>query len=210
MPGKDACERFTKLIRKLETLTRDEFSYNCVATYDYIAQVDSDDVIVLSTRAIDDTDDDELAFVVCHEIAHILLRSRHQSELDSEIDKQDEVYKPLLKDMEGGFFAALFKGLLVGAVSGLSLIMTARGLSRENEAECDFLAIIFMEGAGYDSYGAETYIYKHGHEYAGFARELFSTHPYGVKRLESIQEIRQNLSDMYEEFKVYLENNFFS
>jgi predicted Zn-dependent protease len=126
--------------------------------------------------------DDELAFVLGHEIGHVA--ARHHVQL-----------------LERHFFLALVAQLLVGGdpsaaqVAALVRFLVQRGFSREFEFEADRLAVAYTHRAGFDAPAALGFMRRlraaEGRDPSQF-EVLFRTHPGLADRIERVRrELRQ-------------------
>lgn len=89
--------------------------------------------------------EDELASVICHEIAHVV--ARH-------IAKQSEKGQKLSLAALGAILAGIIVGGKAGAATATTTIAAAETAmlkySRDDEEEADYLGMKFLERAGYD------------------------------------------------------------
>lgn len=126
--------------------------------------------------------DDELAFVLAHEVGHVA--ARHHVQL-----------------LERHFFLALVAQLLVGGdptaaqVAAIVRFFVQRGFSREFEFEADRLAVAYTHRAGFDAAAGLTFM-RRLRAAEGRAPDqfevLFRTHPGLADRIERVrQELRQ-------------------
>jgi predicted Zn-dependent protease len=121
--------------------------------------------------------EDELAFVLAHEVAHVM-RKHHYN-----VVQRQRLVEKAAKDLQ-----ELEQSDLVGKLSSLSGQMYARGLDKAAEFEADRLGVELMTRAGYDPAAAISVLEKlmtlQGNDPR--AELLFSTHPSPANRLEQL------------------------
>lgn len=99
------------------------------------------------------SNEDELAGVLAHEVAHIVLH--HPSDSIKKVYK-DRIKKDLLSfasdKISAGQTDQLVKGLVNGLnqISGMLVDSAAKGYSRGKEKDSDLMAVSIMKTAGYD------------------------------------------------------------
>jgi predicted Zn-dependent protease len=123
----------------------------------------------------------ELAGVLAHEVGHV--NRRHVIEQIRKADFMREV-----RDQAG-----LTGGQLDRVVGhGSNVLFT--GLSREDEAEADSLAVEYAASAGYDPGGLAAFVTRLGQRSGeGRLAELMSTHPRPQERLDRINRMAQRV-----------------
>lgn len=143
-------------------------------------------------------DDDELAAVIAHEIAHVTCRHTTESltrEMPMQLLLLGAAIYAEAKDKEdlaialgAGFL--LYQGLLLPKYS------------RADEAEADAVGMMYMAKAGYDPRAAVR-LWKRAYEREGdeglFA--LFSSHPTNKARYESLQKMLPQAMEEYNRVK---------
>lgn len=128
------------------------------------------------TRALLETleSDDELAFVLGHEIGHIA---------------GDHIRKQLSQAMVGSLLLDILTGgasQIVRIGSDIMFALYQSGYSRQHERDADTRGVRYMKAAGYNPTAAITALRKLGSErYKGFVR-WFGTHPDVPSRIERI------------------------
>ena len=118
---------------------------------------------------------DEIAFVLAHELSHVLLR--HGSEKLSIQGVVEFVY-------------FLIRVYVTGSMdfSGLGNLLVTLPLSRRAELEADFEAIEIMRKQGFELTGALSLLEKLGENEKG-GNEIWSSHPVSEHRVSEIREI---------------------
>lgn len=121
--------------------------------------------------------EDELAFILAHEVAHVS-RKHHYTVVQKQrlVEQAAKSLQEMDKDKDGG----------VAMLSGLSGQMYARGLDKSAEYEADRIGVEIMTRAGYDPAAALSVLDKlmalQGNDPR--AELLFSTHPSPASRLD--------------------------
>jgi predicted Zn-dependent protease len=119
--------------------------------------------------------EDELAFILAHEVAHVS-RKHHYTVVQKQRLVAQASQSLQAMDKDGG----------VGMLSGLSGQMYARGLDKSAEYEADRIGVEIMTRAGYDPAAALSVLEKlmalQGNDPR--AELLFSTHPSPASRLD--------------------------
>lgn len=136
--------------------------------------------------------DDELAFVMGHEIAHVT--SRHSAQRATA--------------MVGATVGALATELLTRNSEHRDLILAAYGVgvtggtlaySRSHESEADYIGLRYTAYAGYDPRAAVTFWRKMAAQGGGGkVPELLSTHPSDERRIANLEEQIPEVMPIYE------------
>ncbi|MGE5568416.1 MAG: M48 family metalloprotease [Rhodospirillales bacterium] len=111
-------------------------------------------------------DEDALAFVLAHEMAHVLLGHAREAQLR----------RLLLGRISAG----------AGGIGQLAEKLLALAYSREDELEADREAVAIMKAAGFDTAGAAAF-FRRSERVEFPALEYFSTHPPARERLRAVQ-----------------------
>lgn len=144
-------------------------------------------------------DDDEMAAVLGHEIAHVTCR--HSTE---EMTRQ----MPIELLMMGGAIYAELKGdedlqsILGGAFAVYQGLFVTR-YSRRDEDEADRVGLMYMARAGYDP-GAAVRLWEQAVKRRGMelqALNILSTHPTGQHRVDRLREALPEAMKLYEQAK---------
>lgn len=131
---------------------------------------------------------DQLASVIGHEVAHVILR--HGNERVSQTVVAQGVLQAgalVLGEMSPQYQQAIVGGLGVGAQYGVLL-----PFSRKHESEADLLGQRFMAKAGFDPGEAVTVWQKMQRHAEGQPPEFLSTHPSHGTRID---DLRDNLAE---------------
>jgi len=136
--------------------------------------------------------DDELAFVMGHEIAHVT--SRHSAQRATA--------------MVGATVGALAAEMLTRNSEHRDLILAAYGVgaaggtlaySRSHESEADYIGLRFTSYAGYDPRASVTFWQKMAAQGGkGKMPELLSTHPSDERRIANLQAQIPEVLPIYE------------
>lgn len=127
--------------------------------------------------------EEELAVVLGHEIAHAV--AKHSNErMSQEILAQYgmSILSNVLSDKSAAVRNTATTVFGLGAQVGVML-----PYSRKHEYEADYMGIVFMEMAGYDSQAAVTFWQRMSSLGSGRSLELLSTHPSDAKRIANLQ-----------------------
>lgn len=118
--------------------------------------------------------DDELAFVLAHEVGHV--EAQHGREA---------INQALIAQ---GIFGLLFGGSSQAMQIGISIMYTLydRGYSRNQEYQADSYGLQFMRRAGYEPEGAVTALAKLGSGQSRGLNRYFSTHPAVPDRINRV------------------------
>ncbi len=141
--------------------------------------------------------DDEIAAVMGHEIAHVT--SRHSAERMSQqmlaglTAASAEVYMES-QDVDHDDRAIARAVLGVGTTVGVML-----PFSRLHESEADVIGLKFAAGAGYDPRAAVTFWekMKEASKEEGRPPEFLSTHPFPDNRIERLKALTPDLMPVY-------------
>lgn len=136
--------------------------------------------------------DDELAFVMGHEIGHVT--SRHGAERATEaagVAVGGAVLAQTTKDKKNSDLLLAAYGL---AATGATL-----KFSRSHESEADYVGLRFSAYAGYDPRASVTFWQKMAAEGAGKKTpEFLSTHPSDDRRISALQQAMPEAIAIYE------------
>ena len=138
--------------------------------------------------------DDELAFVMGHEIAHVT--SRHGAERMTE----GAIASGLGAVVDYSTKDSKYRDLLLAAYgAGTTGVMLK--FSRGNESEADFVGLRYSAKAGYDPRAATTFWKKMAAESAkagGKPPEFLSTHPSDERRIAALEAEMPQVIPIYE------------
>ncbi|MFN3650888.1 MAG: M48 family metallopeptidase [Armatimonadota bacterium] len=138
-------------------------------------------------RALQDSQkpEDELAFVVAHEVTHVA--ERHS---------QNQQQKAIGAGLLGAVLGAVTKSRAVDQVIGLGANAYVSHYSREDEYRADKGGLKAMHRAGYDTRYAATMLKRlesKGESQNGFINGLFGSHPLTQNRVNRVKEMSSNL-----------------
>ena len=153
--------------------------------------------------------DDELATILAHEIAHVLA-GHTQPTATEEVGKiLSDVAGVAAKEVvlrTGGAYGALagIAGLLVKET--LKAVMVNPG-SQDNELEADMIGLYIMADAGYDPNNAVAFWERHKDDpsFSGAPVNFLSSHPNSEERLAAL---KSHLPDAFERYKRSSQDSF--
>lgn len=134
--------------------------------------------------------DDQLATVIAHEIAHAIAQhGAERASLNQVVGISGQLLSVAIQTQAPKYhttFAALY-----GYGAGLGIILP---YSRTHELEADTIGLILMKEAGYDTKEALTFWENMAKESGKKenSNDFFSTHPNTHKRIELIKEFNKN------------------
>jgi predicted Zn-dependent protease len=142
--------------------------------------------------------DDEIAAVMGHEVAHVT--SRHGAERTSQNYAVAGVGLAALIGMEAGDVDPEKRNLALAAYGLGSAVGFMLPFSRLHESEADAVGLRFAAGAGYDPRAAITFWQKMAAANRGAARPpvWFSTHPSDEQRIANLQKLAPQYVPLYE------------
>jgi hypothetical protein len=152
------------------------------------------DTVLVTENLVRQLDEDELAFVLAHEIAHFehddaSRMSGYVDGLAHDFSSNAEQIDARLKEKGRGFVTRTLAQVVHGVVEGAAGYVVVRGKSREHEQEADNRAIEIMDAAGFNSKAVPRALRKlHGGHAPdiGILRTLGSTHPNPASRVDEI------------------------
>jgi len=164
-------------------------------------QNDADYPIEVTNLLIDELSDDELAWVIAHENAHIEHKDGQRT--GTAIDESAERVKVALmsldkrlKEKGHGFIGRTLAQVITGAVGVASMYVNTKQTMREHENEADERAIEIIQKAGYDpsaSISAMRKLSRRGSMYHnGIIEAITSTHPSPHERIENLEKKKKD------------------
>lgn len=139
--------------------------------------------------------DDELAYVLGHEIAHVTLR--HGTERMSEALALQTVASLLTGDQSENTSTLFLAAFGLGSQIGVLLPH-----SRRNELEADKVGLLYSSRAGYNPEGALSMLNTFQQMSQGSViPEFLSTHPVEESRIAQIQELMPEMKAVYQQNK---------
>jgi predicted Zn-dependent protease len=133
--------------------------------------------------------DDQIATVMGHEIAHVL--ARHGAERMSLQMLNNAGAQVLASALD---LPAEYQGLYQTAYGLASNVGVMLPFSRKHEYEADTIGVNLMHLAGYDMNEAVRFWQKMAAQGGGKPPELLSTHPADAHRIENIRKIIRGLA----------------
>lgn len=118
--------------------------------------------------------DDELAFVIAHEVGHVV--GRHARKAIS----QDTIISVLASILLGG------ASQIVRTAADVLYTLQRLGYSRNQEREADNFALKYIKAAGYNPVGAITMLSKFSDQRLRGLERYFSTHPDAGERIQRL------------------------
>lgn len=138
--------------------------------------------------------DDELGFVMGHEIAHVT--SRHGAERMTE----GAIAQGLGVVVDAGSKNSQYRELILAAYGGAANVGMLK-FSRSHESEADFVGLRYSAKAGYDPRAATAFWKKMAAESAkagGKPMEFLSTHPSDERRIAALEAEMPEVIPIYE------------
>ena len=138
--------------------------------------------------------DDELAAVVGHEIAHVLLKHANQR-MSAELIRGLGAVVAVVgtSDMESSDRNAILAAYGIGSQVGVIL-----PYSRHHESQSDRMGLMIAARAGYDPRAAITFWEKMGQANPNRLPEFFSTHPGNETRISDLREAMPEALEVYQ------------
>jgi predicted Zn-dependent protease len=143
--------------------------------------------------------DDELAVVMGHEIAHVT--SRHGAERTSQNYAIAGVGLAAAIGMEVKNVDPAKRNMALAAYGLGSQVGVALPFSRLHESEADEVGLRFAAGAGYDPRAGATFWQKMAKQGGAKPPEFLSTHPSDATRIANLQKLAPQFMPLYEQSK---------
>lgn len=135
--------------------------------------------------------DDQLATVISHEIAHAIARhGAERASMGQIVGIGGQLFSIIVKNKAPGYEKAFSYAYGYGANFGLML-----PYSRKHEYEADKIGLTLMDKAGYDTNEALKFWSNMQNNKSKSTTDFFSTHPSTKKRIEHIKNYNQSLKD---------------
>ncbi|MEL3907943.1 MAG: M48 family metallopeptidase [Treponemataceae bacterium] len=167
-----------------------EWAFNVIESEEINAFALPGGKVAIYTALLEMLDDDELAFVLGHEIAHVTLR--HGSERMSKqmlVQIGGAAIQILLKGKSEQTTKAFLSAYGVGSQVGILL-----PYSRENEYEADRFGVKYAAKAGYQPEATLKTLRKFQSLNQGAKKpEFLSTHPLDENRIQKVEELIQEM-----------------
>ncbi len=186
----DPFERLQSVVERIEQTTGKKLKIEYVDSDNFVAQVDKSDRISLSRGLIEAAgSDDELAFVISHELSHS--EENHIEQINESAEEILEETAKIADKIKGGIVKRVLGKGLVMAAGVATAVVVSRDRSRRAEKEADAEALDIMVEAGFNPKAAEEFLAKYEHDYQGFLSELLSTHPTAAERIDNLRRKRK-------------------
>lgn len=190
---KDVSDRLVKTVGK--DMPEAEWEFNAIESNQINAFALPGGKVAIYTALLDILTDDELAYVLAHEVSHVTLR--HGSErMSQQLALQfGAVAISALLNKKSKTTANVFLAAYgLGTQIGISL-----PYSRKNEYEADKFGAIYAARAGYDPRGAISTLRKFMQASGKQAQgpEFLSTHPLDQSRINAIERNMPKLLEIY-------------
>ena len=137
--------------------------------------------------------DDELAVVLGHEVAHAV--AKHSNERMSQQILQQYGAAALSIGLSGQSYAVQNVASQVYGIGSQVGVMLP--FSRKHESEADYMGLVLMTMAGYNPDYAVTFWKKMAAKSGGSSNELMSTHPSDARRISDIQKSLPEIKSKY-------------
>ncbi len=182
---KDAAITYLTKKDQLNRIDGFEWKFNTVVDSMVNAWCMPGGLVVVYTGILNLTaDDDELAVIMGHEIAHAI--ARHGNE---------RITTQYGKEIAGIFAGS--RGQVFQTIYGVGSTLGMLAYSRKHESESDMIGLVFMKMAGYDPYKAITFWEKMAAN-GGSVPEILSTHPSDETRVADIKAFLKEIDKYIE------------
>ena len=171
------------LVRRVKN-NRRRYSFECIQATEPQAFCLPGGFIFVSDSLIDlcEQDADQIAFVLAHEMAHVI---------------EGHVMERMLSQslITAAMHAGHLRAAATGAMGRLGSQFLERAYSQENELRADTMSVLLAAAAGYHP-GAmiDLFLRLEPLQKGGLLSDYFSTHPTCQRRIENIRHIRKDMS----------------
>ena len=175
--------KILKKLNKVSKKDRSTYFFLYVLEMGQPNAISCGDTLYVSTELLDLIEtEDELAFIIGHEIGHTT--RQHLRKTINQIIIETWALAIAYDQIED-------ENVRIGMAVAANLINL--GWSREHEREADTFGLKYMTEAGYNPLGAISILFKLGGENAGYAQKLIMSHPPTPDRMKkAIREIKEN------------------
>jgi predicted Zn-dependent protease len=148
----NAIKRAEKIFDKIKNVTNVDYQLDIIQTNEYVWEIKYNErLIQISTKTIREMSDNELAFVLSHEAAHIIKREEHEKQIkekiNTHIDQVSDGFSKLDKFEKNTTKIVLGSLLAVAGIFG-AYTKTMSAI-REAELDADETAIEIMKDCGF-------------------------------------------------------------
>jgi predicted Zn-dependent protease len=166
--------------------------------------------IILITRGMLDSvkNEDELAAVLAHEVAHVIHRDGIAAIKSSRWSEALLVVGSNAAKEFGPKDTAKLVSLFEGSIDDVVKTLVVNGYGRDQEKSADTAALSYLTEAGYDPKGLVGYLSRLEQAGQGSKGGILSTHPGTAERLENIGQVKSpstNTSTMPQRSKRFAE-----
>ena len=159
------------------------YSFECIQTAEPQAFCLPGGFIFVSDSMIDlcEQDADQIAFILAHEMAHVI---------EGHVMERMLSYSLIKAVMRAGHLRVA----TTGALGKLGVQFLERAYSQENELRADTLGVRLAAAAGYDPGGAiDLFLHLESLHESTRLGQYFSTHPSCQSRIENIRRVRKEM-----------------
>ncbi|MFT4753987.1 MAG: putative Zn-dependent protease [Salibacteraceae bacterium] len=181
-----ACKAFLEKHGDIGRLDGFNWEFNLVEGSDLNAWCMPGGKVVVYEGILAITEDEQgLAVVLSHEIAHAI--ARHGNERVSQQMLAQYSGAALVSIFEQTAFQGIELQEIISQIYGAGAQLGLLKFSRVHETEADKMGLVFMEYAGYDSENAIAFWQRMLKQSEGVPSEFLSTHPSDQKRIRDIE-----------------------
>jgi predicted Zn-dependent protease len=145
-------------------------------------------IFVTSGMLADLRNEEELAAVLAHEVAHINHRDGIEAISKSRWTEALAIIGTGAAKTYGPGEVAQLVSIFEGSIDDVFKTLVVKGYGRSQEYGADQGALLYLERAGYDPRGMETYLSRLKKAHKGSDGGMFATHPATGDRLENVQK----------------------
>jgi len=143
------------------------------------------------------TNEDQLACVLAHEIAHVKLKHGVGTIKSSRMSNLASVVASEAGNMAISHYTDVdvssLKDIMEGAIGDITKELVTNGYSRGKELEADKMALGIIAKTGYSPYGLKQFLVAMDKNKGGMSGGWFKTHPKASDRLERVNKQLQSM-----------------